>query len=441
MVLISYFMLLLDNSIIFTGAVKIATDLHLNQALLSWVSSAYTLTFGGLLLLAGRAGDAVGRKQLFEVGLVIFGLASLAVGLAQTAPLLIVGRAVQGIGAAIIAPTSLAILMDTYQGRNLTKAIGYYGAMAGVGASLGLVLGGLFADLLTWRIGFYINVPIALVMLAIAVTKLPQTSRRAVKLELIPSLLSVAGSFLVVYGLVGNRYKVVSLVVGILLILVFVNTQRTAAQPLMPLRLFVVSTQRSGAYLARFCFMMAMLPFWFLTSQAMQQFLGFSPLMAGIGFFPLTILNFIVAMRVADLTERFGNGPLLGIGMALTVIGLLIMALLSPVNGYWLELGLPMLLIGFGQGLIMSPLTTAGVANTLPEDAGAASGLINTMHQIGSSVGLALIVGVTGGMTHGVTSYRQSLLMSTICVTVALIIIVFVVIPGERRENQLKLKR
>ena len=196
-----------------------------------------------------------------------------------------------------------------------------------------------------------------------------------------------------------------------------------------------------GAYLARFCFMMAMLPFWFLTSQAMQQFLGFSPLMAGIVFFPLTILNFIVAMRVADLTERFGNGPLLGIGMALTVIGLLIMALLSPVNGYWLELGLPMLLIGFGQGLIMSPLTTVGVANTLPEDAGAASGLINTMHQIGSSVGLALIVGVTGGMTHGVTSYRQSLLMSTICVTVALIIIVFVVIPGERRENQLKLKR
>lgn len=136
MVLISYFMLLVDNSIIFTGAVKIATDLHLNQALLSWVSYAYTLTLGGLLLLAGRAGDAVGRKQLFEVGLVIFGLASLAVGLAQTAPLLIVGRAVQGIGAAIIAPTSLAILMDTYQGRNLTKAIGYYGAMAGVGASL-----------------------------------------------------------------------------------------------------------------------------------------------------------------------------------------------------------------------------------------------------------------------------------------------------------------
>lgn len=136
MVLISYFMLLVDNSIIFTGAVKIATDLHLNQALLSWVSYAYTLTLGGLLLLAGRAGDAVGRKQLFEVGLVIFGLASLAVGLAQTAPLLIVGRAVQGIGAAIIAPTSLAILTDTYQGRNLTKAIGYYGAMAGVGASL-----------------------------------------------------------------------------------------------------------------------------------------------------------------------------------------------------------------------------------------------------------------------------------------------------------------
>ncbi|WP_238691958.1 MFS transporter [Limosilactobacillus fermentum] len=390
-------------------------------------------------MLAGRARDAVGRKQLFEVGLVIFGLASLAVGLVQTAPLLIVGRAVQGISAAIIAPTSLAILMDTYQGRNLTKAIGYYGAMAGVGASLGLVLGGLFADLLTWRIGFYINVPIALVMLTIAVTKLPQTSRRAVKLELIPSLLSVAGSFLVVYGLVGNRYKVVSLVVGILLILVFVNTQRTAAQPLMPLRLFV-SAQRSGAYLARFCFMMAMLPFWFLTSQAMQQFLGFSPLMAGIGFFPLTILNFIVAMRVADLTERFGNGPLLGIGMALTVIGLLIMALLSPANGYWLELGLPMLLIGFGQGLIMSPLTTAGVANTLPEDAGAASGLINTMHQIGSSVGLALIVGVTGGMTHGVASYRQSLLMSTICAAIALVIIVYVVIPGEQRENQLKLK-
>ena len=150
-ILASYFMILLDNSIIFTGTVKIAADLHLSQSALSWVSSAYSLTFGGFLLLGGRAGDLFGRRRIFQIGLIIFGLGSLLVGLAVNAPMIIGARAFQGIGSAILAPTTLAILMDTYRGEHQIRAISYYGAMAGIGASVSLVIGGMFASLLKWR--------------------------------------------------------------------------------------------------------------------------------------------------------------------------------------------------------------------------------------------------------------------------------------------------
>ncbi|WP_249204277.1 MFS transporter [Levilactobacillus brevis] len=244
-------MILLDNSIIFTGTVKIAQDLNLNQATLSWVSSAYSLTFGGFLLLGGRAGDLFGRRRVFQAGLVIFGLGSLLVGAAVNAPMIIAARAFQGVGSAILAPTTLAILMDTYEGPERTKAIAYYGAMAGIGASVSLVIGGIFASLLTWRVGFFINVPISIWMFYLAVCHLNKDRGQAGKLDWIGTLTSLIGMSALVYSIIGNWAKLPAFLLAIVFLAGFIYQERRTEQPIMPLRLFN-DRERIGAYVGRF---------------------------------------------------------------------------------------------------------------------------------------------------------------------------------------------
>jgi len=200
-ILFSYFLILMDNSIIFTGTVKIASELHSNESELSWVSNAYTITFGGFLLLAGRLGDFVGRKRIFLAGLVIFGLSSLAVGLSQNPMQIISFRAIQGVGSAILAPTSLAILMDNYQGEMRMKAISYYGATAGIGSSVGLLLGGWLTSAFSWRIGFLINVPFTIFLIMLTVFKIfdknePQTT----KIDFLGAFFSVIFAFRLRYN-------------------------------------------------------------------------------------------------------------------------------------------------------------------------------------------------------------------------------------------------
>ena len=238
-ILMSYFMILLDNSIIFTGTVKIAQDLQLNQQTLSWVSSAYSLTFGGFLLLGGRAGDLFGRRRVFQIGLVIFGIGSLLVGLSVNAPMIIASRAFQGIGSAILAPTTLAILMDTYEGPARVRAIAYYGAMAGIGASVSLVIGGVFASLLTWRIGFFINVPISMWMYYLSVRHLQKAGGQSGKLDWLGTLSSLFGMSALVYSIVGTWGKLSALILAIVLLAIFVYQEYRTSQPIM-LRTFLI---------------------------------------------------------------------------------------------------------------------------------------------------------------------------------------------------------
>lgn len=426
-ILASYFMILLDNSIIFTGTVKIAGDLNLSQSALSWVSSAYSLTFGGFLLLGGRAGDLFGRRRIFQIGLVIFGLGSLLVGLATNAPMIIGARAFQGIGSAILAPTTLAVLMDTYRGDHQIRAISYYGAMAGIGASVSLVIGGLFASLLTWRMGFFINVPISIWMYYLSVKYLPKNEGNSGKLDWIGTITSLFGMIALVYSIVGDWMKLPCALVSLILLIIFVVNEGKSKSPIMPLRLFS-DRERIGAYLGRFLYMGTMLGFWFITPQIMKNQLGFTPLMAGIGFFPLTIVNFIVALRVADLTAKFGNAKLLAFGTAITFVGMTWMSFFTPSNGYWLGIALPMLIIGVGQGLSLSPFTAAGVANTNLQDAGAASGVVNVMHQIGGSIGLSILVATQSmfkspvfGFQHAIQVGAVMLLLSTMCIILLII--------------------
>ena len=435
-ILISYFMILLDNSIIFTGTVKIAAELNLSQTTLSWVTNAYSLTFGGLLLLGGSIGDIIGRKRVFMIGLTVFAVGSLLVGLANSAVMIILARAFQGIGSAILAPTTLALLMDSFSGEARTRAIAAYGATAGIGASIGLVIGGIFASLLSWRDGFFINVPIAIIMIGLTVLFIPTTqATQAKRLDLIGALTSIIGMTALVYSLVGQQGRLLALLVAVVAIATFIWQEARTKQPMMPLCLFA-DCERLGGYIARFFYLGAMLSMWFLTPQIMQTHLGFTPLQAGIGFFPLTVVNFIVALQVSKLTTRFGNTKLLTVGIAKTAIGMCALGFFSEQVGYALGIAVPMILMGIGQGLTLSPLTVAGVANTLPADAGAASGVVNMVHQIGGSIGMSFIVAVSATFKNGLTSYHVAMGLATVLLIGALLAVIGLILPTLKKESE-----
>jgi EmrB/QacA subfamily drug resistance transporter len=400
-VLVSYLMIVLDISIVITALPKIHHALHFSATGLSWVQNAYTLAFGGLLLLGARAGDLLGRRRLFIVGTAIFTVASLATGLAQSEAWLIASRALQGVGAAILAPSTLALLQASFpEGHERTRAVAYYGAVAGVGASLGLVLGGILTTTISWRLGFFINVPIGTAMILAAPHYLPETERHPGEFDFAGALCSTLGMTALVYGIVrsassGWTYPltVATLAAGVLLLALFVVSEQRAKHPIMPLRLFK-SRERSGAYAARILFLGAMMGFWFFITQYLQGVSDYSPIKAGLAFLPMTVVNFAVAVAVPRLTHRFGNGLLLAGGLTLTLIGMAWLSRLAAETPYITGIAMPMVLIGGGQGATLSPLTAAGIAGVVSEDAGAASGLVNVAHQLGGSLGLGILVTV-----------------------------------------------
>jgi EmrB/QacA subfamily drug resistance transporter len=400
-VLTSYLMIVLDISIVITALPKIHRGLGFSVAGLSWVQTAYTLAFGGLLLLGARAGDILGRRRMYVVGIALFTVASLAVAVAQSPAWLIAARALQGAGAAILAPSTLALLSTSFaEGRERTRAVAWYGSVAGIGSSLGLVLGGITASWLSWRVGFFVNVPIGVAMIVAAGRHLTETERRPGRLDLTGALASTFGITALVYGIVrsatatwSDALTVGSLATGAVLLALFVLVERSATQPIMPPRLFA-SRERSGAYACRALFLGAMVGFWFFSTQYLQVVYGYSPLQAGIAFLPMTVANFAVAIAVPRLTRRFGNGLLLAAGLAVTLAGMLWLSRLSSDAPYLTAVALPMVLIGIGQGGALAPLTAAGIAGVAHDDAGAAAGLVNVAHQLGGSLGLGILVTV-----------------------------------------------
>ena len=255
---ISYFMVILDNSIIFTGLPRIEAAMRFSPAGLTWVQDAYTLVFGGLLLLGARAGDIAGRRRMFTIGLVLFGLASLLVGAASAAWWLVAARAVQGVGAAILAPSSLALLTATFpEGRQRARAVAAYSAVAGIGASLGLVIGGVLVGEVSWRAGFFLNVPVGLLMVVAARRFITETGHRAGRFDLAGALCATLGMTALVFAIVnsassgwGSPLTIGVLLAGVLLLAGLEFNEARAEQPIMPLRLFA-SRQRAGAYLVR----------------------------------------------------------------------------------------------------------------------------------------------------------------------------------------------
>jgi EmrB/QacA subfamily drug resistance transporter len=441
-ILVSYFLILLDNSVIFTGLPSIAAALHLDAAGLSWVQDAYTLVFGGLLLLGARLGDLLGRRRVFIAGLAVFITASFLVGVAPTGWWLITARGIQGIGAAIVAPSALSLLTASFPaGPQRNRAVAWYAATAGIGASAGLLVGGAAAQWVSWRAGFFINVPIGIAMAVLAPRYLPAVDRQRGRFDILGALSATLAVGTLVFGVLesverGWASPVVlgSLVASAVLFVGLVLHERRAEQPIMPLHLFA-DRRRWGAYAARALYLGAMMGFFFFTTQLMQEVLGFTAFQAGLGFLPMTAVNFAVATAVPRLTARFGDAPLLVAGVALTLAGMGWLAQVDPTSTYLTAVALPMVLIGIGQGLAFAPLTSFGIAGTKAADAGAASGLVNTAHQLGTAAGLAILVAASASVTGLAGRVSTALTWGTGLLVAALVVTVAVIVPAERKHH------
>jgi EmrB/QacA subfamily drug resistance transporter len=447
-VLLSYFMIILDVSIVYTGLTHMREDLGFSITGLSWVQNAYTLTFGGLLLLGARAGDILGRRKMFIIGLTVFTIASLMVGVGPSDWFVIAARALQGIGAAILAPSTLSLITSTFpEGHERLRAVSLYAAVAGIGASLGLVIGGVLADLVSWRAGFLINIPIGAVMIILAVRYLVQPKPVAGTFDLIGAVTSTLGMGALIFGIVDSTdvgwtapSTLLSVIGGAVLLAIFVFNEWRAKQPVMPLRLFA-SPYRSGAYAIRFLFLGAMAGFFYFTSQLLQDVYGWTPLQAGLGYLPMTVVNFVAAMAAPALGRRFNATAILGAGVLSTLGGLYWLSLVQPGDPYVTFVALPMVLIGLGQGLAFAPMTSFGINGLPADDSGAASGFLNTAHQLGLCVGLATLVALGANVVAptavavAAAQFHVALTGSSVLVALAAVVIATVILPAEIRRR------
>jgi EmrB/QacA subfamily drug resistance transporter len=438
-----YLMVVLDASVVITALPDIRTDLGFSPASLSWVQNIYALAFGGLLLLGARMGDLLGRRQVFIGGITLFTAASMLGGLAQSETWLLAARALQGVGAAIAAPSTLALLTISFpEGSERTRAIALYSAVASAGASIGLVLGGLLTSAISWRWSLFINVPIGAVLVALAPRYLPETERHTGAFDLGGALTSTLGMSALVYGLVraaetswGDAVALGSFAGAALMLTAFVVIERRARQPITPLRLFA-SRERVGAYAARLLMVGAMFGMFFYLTQFLQGAEGFSALKAGLSFLPVTLTIFAMVKVVPRLLGRIGQELTLVGGLVLALVGLLWLSRLSTSTDYWTGIAPPMLLIGAGMGLAFTPLTQAAIAGVDARDAGAASGLVNAFQQLGSTIGIGLLVTVFAAASEG--SGAKALaegVPSTIEVSAALVALALAVVLGVMRPG------
>jgi EmrB/QacA subfamily drug resistance transporter len=392
-------MIILDLTVVNIALPSIAHGLHFSAAGLSWVLSAYTLTFGGLLLLGGQAGDILGRRRVFMAGIALFTVASLARGLTQSAGWLVAARAAQGVGGAFASPAVLAMITSSFaDGRERARALGIYTAVVMGGGSLGLVLGGVITEWVSWRWVLFINVPIGVLVTSVSPLFLRETSRQPGHFDVSGAVTSTAGMASLVYGIIrasangwSDTVALAAFAAAAVLLAGFVYRESRARQPITPLRLFA-DRRRAGSYLTRLLLVAGMFGMFFFLTQFVQNILGFSPLRAGISFLPLTAALFSVSQFSPRLVSRFRAWTLMVAGMLPVVAGMAWLSRISPGTGYLPGVLGPMLLIGTGLGVVFVPLTMASLSGVRAGDSGAASSMVNVMQQVGGSLGLAILL-------------------------------------------------
>ncbi len=413
------FMVVLDASIVNVALPTIGRALRFTENSLPWVVNAYVLTFGGFLLLGGRLADRLGGRRVFMGGLVLFALASLAGGLAGNAGQLIAARSVQGLGAAILSPSALAIVTTTFRdGAERNKALGVWGAVAGGGGAAGVLLGGVLTQGLGWQWVLWVNVPIGLIATALAPMLLadvrPATRER--HFDLAGALSITAGLSLLAYALLdastagwGSTRTIGLLAGSLLLIVAFVAIELRSRSPLVPFRIFRVRTL-TGANVTGLLIGAALFSMFFFISLYMQQVLGYSAIHAGLSYLPLAISIILSAGLASQLVTRIGFKPVLTAGMVFIGLGLLWFSQISAHGSFLTDILGPSLLAAIGLGLAFVPVTIAAVAGVPDNEAGLASGLINTSQQIGGALGLAILAAISTSVSG--TSHAPEVLTS-----------------------------
>jgi len=399
------FMVVLDITIVNVALPSIQRDLPFSNSGLQWVISAYTLTFGGFLLLGGRLADLLGRRRMFLVGLSLFGLTSLAAGLAQAPGQLVAARAVQGLGGALLSPAALSILLVTYdKGKVRAVALGVWGGLAGLGGTLGVVLGGFLIDALSWRYVFFVNVPIAMVVLVltpvvVSESRAQMPGRRA--FDLAGAVIGTATVLALVYGVIrandvgwGSRMVIACLVGSAVGLALFVTVESRSAAPLVPLhlfrrRIFALSAAALGLNGATF------LSMFFLTVVFLQQVRGQTPLGTGVDMLPMGAAAVVSAVIAQKLVVRFDTRPVQTVGALFSCAGLLVLSRVGAHGMYAAHLLPGLLLLGIGIIALMVPAQIAALAEVGQQESGAASGLLSSCYQIGGAVGLAVITTVS----------------------------------------------
>ncbi|SHG26008.1 drug resistance transporter, EmrB/QacA subfamily [Jatrophihabitans endophyticus] len=397
-------MVVLDGTIVNIALPSMGSYFDKSQTDMTWALNAYTLAFGGLLLLGGRMGDVLGRRRMFVVGLGLFTLGSFLAGVAPNFAMLLVGRAIQGVGGAIASPTALSLITTEFEeGEARTRAIGVYAAVSGAGAALGLLLGGVLTNYLSWRWVLFVNVPIGIALMIGAAGVLHHSERLRGRFDVVGALLSVAGMVAMVYGFIhvahsgwSNAETVVTFVAAVVLLVFFVYFEaRIVADPMMPMRIFE-NRSRSGAYLVMFVVGAAMFGMFYFVTFFVQGVREYSALKTGFSFLPVAAMIGVVSQVVAKALGRTGPKPLIVTGTLLLTASLVWFAQVDSDSSYAGTLLPGMIVLAVAMGFLFVPLTSAAVSKVAHTDAGLASALLNVGQQVGGALGLSVMTTVFG---------------------------------------------
>ncbi len=408
-------MIVLDTTIVNVALPSIRADLHFSQTSLAWVVNAYLLTFGGFLMLGGRLGDLFGHRRLFIAGIGLFSLASLACGLAPDQGFLIAARAVQGFGGAVVSAVALSLMMVLFvEPADRAKAMGVFGFVAAAGGSIGVLLGGVLTDAINWHWIFLVNVPIGVAVCVCSMRLLPAGGGGRGRLDVAGALTVTAGTMLAVYAIVGAgsagwlSARTLGLLAGAVVLLIgFGVVESRVSAPLMPLAL-VRLRNLATANLVGILWAAAMFAWFFLSALYLQLVLGYSPLRVGLAFLPSNLIMGAFSLGLsAKLVMRFGLRAPIAVGLGTAAVGLALFAR-APVGGHFTSDVLPsMILLGVGAGMALNPVLLAAMSEVDEQDAGVASGVVNTSLMLGGAIGLAVLASIAGSRTSSLLHAGQ----------------------------------
>jgi EmrB/QacA subfamily drug resistance transporter len=457
LIAVAQFVVVLDATIVNVALPTIKVDVGFSEQSLSWVLNAYTLIFGGFLLLGGRAADRLGRRRLFMAGIALFSGASLICGLSQSEGMLLVARGLQGLGGAMVSPAALSIILTTFaEGSERNRALSVWGAIAGAGGAIGLLLGGVIVEALSWRWVFFVNVPIGAVVLALAPRIVPESrSESASKggYDVEGAVAITLGTIALVFTLIkANSWgwtsgrTLAGFAIAAVLIALFIRIERRHADPLVPLRIF--SNRSLAAADATFLLVAAALfGVFFFCTLYLQQVLGYSALKTGVAYLPLSLTLIGASALASRLVDRFTPKPVLCVGLLIATGGFILLTLISGHGDYASHVLPAMIVLGAGLGMSFVPITIAATSGVAAGDSGLASGLLNTTQQVGGSLGLAVLSSVSTSrttnalqdgsalpvaLTHG---FKGAFLVAAVLCAVG-VVLAITLLPGRRRERK-----